>query len=96
MEFFGHVIDGQEVESLDRAHARRRPLSARAVGAGRGRRAADADRAVAAARAAFDSGPWPRLGFNEPRQRLLHALADLLERHADDLGMADTRDMGKP
>ncbi len=96
MEFFGHVIDGQEVESLDRARMPvvdpylREPWAQAAVGG-----PADADRAVAAARAAFDSGPWPRLGFAE-RQRLLHALADLLERHADDLGMADTRDMGKP
>ncbi|MCP9951003.1 aldehyde dehydrogenase family protein [Actinomadura madurae] len=27
---------------------------------------------------------------------LLHRLADLVEEHAQELGMADTRDMGKP
>ena len=96
MEFFGHVIGGREVESLDGARMPvvdpylREPWAQAAAGG-----PADADRAVAAARAAFDSGPWPRLGF-AGRQRLLHRLADLMERHADDLGMADTRDMGKP
>jgi aminomuconate-semialdehyde/2-hydroxymuconate-6-semialdehyde dehydrogenase len=57
--------------------------------------AQDVDRAVLAARKAFDEGPWPRLGYGE-RGRILHRLADLIEAHADELGMADTRDMGKP
>ena len=56
---------------------------------------ADADRAIAAARKAFDEGPWPRMGF-EKRQEILHRLADLMDEHADELAMADTRDMGKP
>ena len=96
MEFFGHVIDGQEVESLDGRRMDtvdpylREPWAQAAVGG-----TEDADRAVAAARRAFDTGPWPRLGYAE-RQRLLHALADLMEQHAAELGMADTRDMGKP
>jgi len=96
VEFFGHVIDGQEVESLDGRRMDtvdpylREPWAQAAVGG-----TEDADRAVAAARRAFDTGPWPRLGYAE-RQRLLHALADLMEQHAAELGMADTRDMGKP
>jgi len=56
---------------------------------------ADADRAVAAARKAFDEGPWPRMGY-EKRQAIMHRLADLMDEHADELAMADTRDMGKP
>ena len=32
----------------------------------------------------------------EKRQQLIHRLADLMEEHADELAMADTRDMGKP
>ncbi len=96
MEFFGHIIDGREIESADGARMPsvdpylREPWAEAAVGG-----AADADRAVAAARAAFDTGPWPRLGY-AGRQRLLHALADLIDAHATELGMADTRDMGKP
>jgi aminomuconate-semialdehyde/2-hydroxymuconate-6-semialdehyde dehydrogenase len=96
MEFFGHVIDGQEVESLDGARMEtidpytRRPWASVALG---GR--ADADRAVAAARRAFDSGPWPRMGLAE-RQAIIHRFSELMVAHADELGMADTRDMGKP
>ena len=35
------------------------------------------------------------MGF-EKRQQVIHRLADLMEDHADELAMADTRDMGKP
>ena len=96
MDFYGHIIDGQEVPSLDGATMAdidpytREAWATIALGG-----TADADRAVAAARAAFDSGPWPRMGF-EKRQALMHRLADLMEAHADELAMADTRDMGKP
>ena len=96
MEFFGHIIDGQEVPSLDGATMddidpyTRLPWASIALGG-----KADADRAVAAARNAFDSGPWPSMGY-EKRQQLMHRLADLMEEHADELAMADTRDMGKP
>ncbi|MFJ8027767.1 aldehyde dehydrogenase [Streptomyces sp. NPDC096311] len=96
MEFYGHVIDGKEVPSLSGATFTsidpytRRPWAEIALGDG-----ADADRAVTAARHAFDSGPWPRMGAAE-RGRILHRFADLIESHADELGMADTRDMGKP
>jgi aminomuconate-semialdehyde/2-hydroxymuconate-6-semialdehyde dehydrogenase len=96
MEFYGHVIDGAEVASLDGATMAdvdpytREQWAEVALG---GR--ADADRAVAAARRAFDEGEWPRLGF-EKRQKLIHRLADLMEEHAEELALADTRDMGKP
>ena len=55
----------------------------------------DVDTAIASARRAFDSGPWPRMGYAE-RGRLLHRLADLIEENADELARADSRDMGKP
>ena len=95
-EFFGHIIDGAEVKSAsDATFASIDPYTGQqwaeiALGD-----ATDAARAVAAARRAFDDGPWPRLGYGE-RGRILHRLADLIEAHADELGMADTRDMGKP
>ncbi|MGH3631629.1 MAG: aldehyde dehydrogenase [Sciscionella sp.] len=96
MEFFGHIIDGQEIKSASGATFAsvdpytREQWAEVALGD-----ATDTDRAVAAARRAFDSGPWPRMGHGE-RSQVLHRLADLLEAHADELGMADTRDMGKP
>ncbi len=96
MEFFGHIINGEEVPSLDGATMpdidpyTREQWATIALGS-----KADADRAVAAAREAFENGPWPRMGF-EKRQQLMHRLADLMEEHADELAMADTRDMAKP
>src|SRR5689334_9464742 len=57
--------------------------------------AADADRAIAAARTAFDSGPWPQMS-GEERGRLLHALADLIEANGDELALLETRDTGRP
>src|SRR5262245_51332067 len=54
---------------------------------------ADVDRAVAAARAAFE-GEWGALtGFE--RSRLMHRLADLVERDADRLAELESRDSGK-
>ncbi len=56
--------------------------------------AADVDRAVGAARAAFERG-W---GTMKPghRTRMLLAVADLIERHRDELAQLETLDNGKP
>src|SRR5262245_58179464 len=54
----------------------------------------DVDRAVAAARKAFD-GPWSRFTPYE-RQQILLRYADLVERHFDELSAIDTLDMGAP
>ncbi len=94
--FFGHVIDGVEVPSADGAQFEsidpwtREPWATVALGG-----KAEADRAVASARKAFDEGPWPRMTFAE-RGAILHKLADLMEKFGDELALADTRDMGKP
>ncbi|MGE3777584.1 MAG: aldehyde dehydrogenase family protein, partial [Pirellulaceae bacterium] len=56
---------------------------------------ADVDLAVAAARRAFDSGPWSRMAAAE-RGRLLLKLADLIESHKDELAALETLDNGKP
>ncbi|XP_061372307.1 benzaldehyde dehydrogenase, mitochondrial-like isoform X1 [Gastrolobium bilobum] len=55
----------------------------------------DVDRAVAAARRAFDQGPWPKMAAYE-RQRILLRAADLLEKHNDELAALETWDNGKP
>src|ERR1700712_2212268 len=56
--------------------------------------AEDINRAVAAARRAFE-GPWSRVKPFE-RQSLLLKLADLVEKHFDELSALDTVDMGAP
>ncbi|MFC4973647.1 aldehyde dehydrogenase [Halomonas beimenensis] len=56
---------------------------------------ADAERAVAVARAAFDGGDWSRLAPGR-RKRTLLRLADLMEAHKHELALLDTLDMGKP
>ena len=58
-------------------------------------RAADVDRAVQAARAAFADGKWRRMNPHK-RSRQLWNLADLVEANADELGLLETRDNGKP
>ncbi|HVH04569.1 MAG TPA: aldehyde dehydrogenase family protein, partial [Myxococcota bacterium] len=55
----------------------------------------DIERAVLAARRAFDSGPWPAMTPSE-RGRLLWKLADLLEAHADEFAELESLDNGKP
>jgi aldehyde dehydrogenase (NAD+) len=56
---------------------------------------ADVDRAVQAARRAFESGPWSKMNARE-RGRLLYKLADLIEEHIDELAALETLDNGKP
>jgi len=57
--------------------------------------AADIDRAVQAARKAFDSGPWARMTPSE-RGKLIWRLGDLIEAHGRELAELETLDNGKP
>src|SRR5580704_11700867 len=57
--------------------------------------APDVDKAVAAARAAFEHGPWRKMPASE-RGRLLNRFADLIEKNADELAMLESLDNGKP
>jgi aldehyde dehydrogenase (NAD+) len=58
-------------------------------------READVDRAVAAARAAFDTGPWPRMTPGA-RADVMAALNAKLRERADELAATITREMGSP
>jgi acyl-CoA reductase-like NAD-dependent aldehyde dehydrogenase len=55
----------------------------------------DAKAAILAARTAFDKGPWPRMSAGE-RAAVLFKVADLVERNADDLGLIECLETGKP
>jgi aminomuconate-semialdehyde/2-hydroxymuconate-6-semialdehyde dehydrogenase len=94
--FFGHVIDGEEVPSIDGTtfevwNPWTQEVFAHAAEGG----PEDASLAVASSRRAFDEGPWPRMGRAE-RAAAIHRLADVMESRADELATLDTTNMGKP
>ena len=55
----------------------------------------DVDRAVKAARKAFESGPWSRITASQ-RGKLIWKLADLIEQHLEEFAELETLDNGKP
>ncbi len=57
--------------------------------------AADVDRAVRAARRAFDEGPWPRMHAKE-RKRVLQRLVSLIADHGEELNRLQTLENGMP
>jgi aldehyde dehydrogenase (NAD+) len=56
---------------------------------------ADIDRAVKAARKAFEDGPWTKMNASD-RARMLNKLADLIERNQEELAALESLDNGKP
>src|ERR1700723_3795723 len=57
--------------------------------------AEDINRAVRAARTAFESGPWSRMTPSE-RGRIIWRIGDLILEHADELAQLESLDNGKP
>src|SRR5712675_1011696 len=57
--------------------------------------AEDINRAVGAARKAFESGPWSRMTPSD-RGRLIWKIGDLILEHAEELAQLESLDNGKP
>ena len=57
--------------------------------------AEDIDRAVSAARRAFEEGPWGRMTPSE-RGRIIWRIGDLILEHLDELAQLESLDNGKP
>jgi aldehyde dehydrogenase (NAD+) len=55
----------------------------------------DVDLAVKSARKAFETGPWRKMNARE-RGKVLYRLADLMEKHIQELAALETLDNGKP
>ncbi|MGC2724820.1 MAG: aldehyde dehydrogenase family protein, partial [Candidatus Acidiferrales bacterium] len=55
----------------------------------------DINRAVKAARAAFDSGPWSKISPAE-RGKMMWRLADLIDQHREEFAQLESLDNGKP
>lgn len=89
-------IDGAYVDAADGAtFAATSPIDGRKLADVAACGAADVDRAVAAARRAFEAGVWSQLAPRERKARLTR-LAQLITEHSEELALIETLDMGKP
>ena len=87
----GEAVDAQSGRTFETRNPATEELITHVAEGG----ADDIDRAVRAARAAFDSGPWAKMRPAE-RARLLWRLGDLILEHADEIARLETMDNGKP
>src|SRR6201987_1788956 len=90
------LIDGQGVDGSKKFHTIN-PATEEVLTEVAEASPADVDRAVDAARRAFEDrgGPWRKLSASE-RGRLIWKLADLIEKDIDELAELETLDNGKP
>jgi len=90
------LIDGKWVNSVSgRTFETINPTNGEAICRVQEGEKVDVDKAVKAARRAFDEGPWKKMNARE-RGRLLYKLADLIEQNIDELAALETLDNGKP
>lgn len=91
-----HYIDGQFVDSLSgKTFETLNPATNQPIGDVAEGQTADIDRAIKAARTAFDEGHWPRMKAEE-RSKLLRRVADLIEKHVDEIAEREVVDCGIP
>ena len=89
------LIDGRHVPSASgRTFKTFNPATEQVIATVAEGNEADVDRAVAAARRAFE-GPWRSMRASERGQILLR-LADLMKQHADEIAALESLDAGKP
>ncbi len=81
-------VEGETFETLN--PATNQPITAVASGS-----AADIDRAVQAARQAFDEGPWPRMTAAD-RAKALRKIGNLIEKRAEEITDVEITDTGVP
>lgn len=90
------LIDGKWVEaSHGETFASINPFTEKEITRVQKASSHDVDKAVKAARRAFDEGPWPRLDAAD-RAKIMYRLADLMEKHSDELAVLESLDNGKP
>ncbi len=85
---FISVASRQPLERISPAHGvlvSRSPMAA----------SDDVRSAIAAARRAFDTGPWPRMSGAE-RGRILYRVADLIDARREEIARLDVLESGKP
>ncbi len=94
--FFPMYIDGTFVDSTGREEIiRLSPAHRVAVSRYPAATPEDVEQAIAAARRAFDTGPWPHATGAE-RAAVLMKVADLIDANIEELALLDTLEAGKP
>jgi len=90
------LIDGKWVDSISgRTFETINPATGETIAHVAEGETGDVDKAVKAARKAFEKGPWKKMNARE-RGRLLYKLADLIEQNKEELAKLETLDNGKP
>lgn len=87
----GKLVDAAEGETFDSINPATGEPWAKVAKASK----EDVDRAVAAARQAFDEGPWPGMPPFQ-RGRVLAKMAQIMRDRADDIARLESLDTGKP
>jgi gamma-glutamyl-gamma-aminobutyraldehyde dehydrogenase len=90
-----HHVGGVDEPGGGAAFAVVSPRDGQVIGEVADAQPAEVDLAVAAARRAFDTGPWPRLAPAD-RGRILLRIAELLEEQREKLALTISLEMGKP
>jgi len=89
-------VDGEPVDTIEGASYKNiNPATGETIAEVASGTEADIDRAVSAARAAFEDGRWSRLAPRD-RGRALIRLADVIVEHGEELQLLETLDVGKP
>ncbi|WP_159981768.1 MULTISPECIES: aldehyde dehydrogenase [unclassified Novosphingobium] len=92
---FGHFIAGTWEDQRNEPIEVLNPATAQPIGTIASGDTDDIDRAVAAARRAFENPSWAKMPAAE-RERMLLRLADLIERDGDEIAAIETLDNGMP
>lgn len=87
----GRFVDAASGETFDDVSPRDAKVIARVAACD----SIDVDRAVTAARRAFEDGRWSALA-PAGRKKVLLRFAELFEKHIDELALLESLDMGKP
>lgn len=91
-----HYIGGTHVDSLDGdTFDVLDPVSNQPYLKAASGKPADIDAAVAAAKEAFETGPWPQMQ-NRERSRILNQIADVVETRGEELAAMECYDTGLP
>src|SRR3982751_4491502 len=90
-----HYIDGKFVESVDKKTFNNvNPVTEEVYGTVAEGSAADIDLAVAAAKRAFEEGPWGKMSTQE-RSKIIRKVGDILEARQEEIAQLESLDTGK-